>query len=549
MPELYWMRNDWMQRTRLSVGGPGLLSYLVYLLGFYRLIGDVFRSTRWLPPLLCMLLGTTCVLLLSLPTLRLCSNGRLLYVRRNGRLWQVDLGNLQALGVFPATSGRPWVQWPVSIQQAALQAALRAMDEAERGLPLQERVLLPMDRIRLERETPWFWQISFESGGVRQKQVIPKAYENFSPVPGLPQVQHPAPGRWALGCAILLTTALFTTGSWLLYQRSAPEPPPPPAVDLSQPTSSASVPDSKPVLQAREPEESAAYQMNGLEFSTDKTFRLQDDTLFDPALHVTYEIELQYGVAAQDLPALDQEAEGYRYRLSVHSLADGAMEYTGIARSEGGTLFTVQATQGSATGMEKIQGDMLYLLKHLSFTGPAVTEENFRTLLRPNLQVGCAYMGPAYLRAPRELLGYDAFVDTYLPYSQDVFCSDGGDAVQTQIHGLRVRVTIRACSGSAQDALNEIREELGISFQPKDIFDEKYDPDLEAACFLGAYYDSHSTTPRVLVLYTDGKWEGYYICREIICFPEQIDEEYAPMLKELEAVYGISVPTLEKLAE
>ena len=550
MAEFYPMRQDWMRSLRLSVGSPVVLCYLVYLSGFFHLMSRQGAFPMWLLSLLYMVVGATCALFLSLPVLRLCTVWHLLYVRRNGRLWQVDLRHLQVLGVFPASSGRFWRQWPESTRHMVQRAVLLAIDEAERGLPLQEQVLLPMDRVRLERETPWYWQVSFEAGGARRLQTIPKAYEDFAPVPGLARASGPVPGRWGLGCFILLTAAVFIAGGLLMFRpadaRSSPQPPADTSASQSAAVSSESREEPS---QVRVPEESAAYWMNGLEFRTDKSFRLQEDKLIDPALNVDYEISLQYGVDSGDLPDLPHVGERYRYQLTARPASDGQTEYAGTALSEDGTLFSIRGVSKTAAGGEKMQGDMRYILENLTFTGPAVTEENFRTLLRPNLQAGCAYMGPAYLRAPSDLFGYPAFVDTYLPYSQDVFYSDGADTVETRIHGLRVRVSIRPCRESAQEILNQMRQELAITFRPNDIFDEKYDPNLDAACFLGAYYDRNSTTPRVLVLHTIRRWDGYYTCREITCFPEEIDGEYAPMLQELEEVYGLKIPTLERLAE
>ena len=54
---------------------------------------------------------------------------------------------------------------------------------------------------------------------------------------------------------------------------------------------------------------------------------------------------------------------------------------------------------------------------------------------------------------------------------------------------------------------------------------------------------------RYAVLYAESKWEGYYLFREITALPEQLDGEYLPLLKELEGVFGLTMPALERLGE
>ena len=42
---------------------------------------------------------------------------------------------------------------------------------------------------------------------------------------------------------------------------------------------------------------------------------------------------------------------------------------------------------------------------------------------------------------------------------------------------------------------------------------------------------------------------GYYLLREITGLPEEIDGEYLPLLKELEEIFGLTMPVLEQLGE
>lgn len=52
---------------------------------------------------------------------------------------------------------------------------------------------------------------------------------------------------------------------------------------------------------------------------------------------------------------------------------------------------------------------------------------------------------------------------------------------------------------------------------------------------------------RQAVLYADSKWEGWYLLREITGLPELVDEEYPAVLKELEGIFGLTMPVLEEL--
>ena len=74
-----------------------------------------------------------------------------------------------------------------------------------------------------------------------------------------------------------------------------------------------------------------------------------------------------------------------------------------------------------------------------------------------------------------------------------------------------------------------------------------YREDLDVACMLTVYEENGQK--RNAVLYAESMWEGYYLLREITGLPEQIDEEYLPLLKELEGIFGLTMPVLEQLGE
>ena len=76
---------------------------------------------------------------------------------------------------------------------------------------------------------------------------------------------------------------------------------------------------------------------------------------------------------------------------------------------------------------------------------------------------------------------------------------------------------------------------------------QTYREDLDVACMLTVYEENGQK--RNAVLYAESMWEGYYLLREITGLPEQIDEEYLPLLKELEGIFGLTMPVLEQLGE
>lgn len=77
--------------------------------------------------------------------------------------------------------------------------------------------------------------------------------------------------------------------------------------------------------------------------------------------------------------------------------------------------------------------------------------------------------------------------------------------------------------------------------------DQTYREDLDVACMLTVYEENGQK--RNAVLYAESMWEGWYLLREITGLPEQIDEEYLPLLKELEGIFGLTMPVLEQLGE
>lgn len=79
------------------------------------------------------------------------------------------------------------------------------------------------------------------------------------------------------------------------------------------------------------------------------------------------------------------------------------------------------------------------------------------------------------------------------------------------------------------------------------MYEDAYSEEDNTACIATVYYDGGRT--RATVMYAIGKWEGYYLFKEMTCLPEEIDSEYPAVFKEMEASSGISVPHMETMGQ
>lgn len=89
-------------------------------------------------------------------------------------------------------------------------------------------------------------------------------------------------------------------------------------------------------------------------------------------------------------------------------------------------------------------------------------------------------------------------------------------------------------------------EATGIVFEAG-VDDQFYREDLNAAGKRVVYEESGHL--RNTVIHAEELWEGYCLLKEITGVEEGIDEDYQPLLQELERIYGLTIPALEQLEE
>ena len=494
---------------------------------------------------------------------RICEAGSVLFVRTGDELWRVDMKSVRdpELNVPLAKLARIWDRLPVSRQKLFRSAVAKAV---------KERIGISRTKSPdLEHESRWEWRIADLHGG---RWVIPKVYPNFAPVPGVERTKGPLPLAWnEVICIPAVMLVCAAAGCYLgieAEQRAADVPTPPPQVETVLPDPVHSSPaDPGPVTTARVPQEIGYYYLNGLTLQTDNAFSATTNELLDQKTGVEYQLSLRYGVGeAAARAVLGEEGEFlrpdsgellwrmgensvvYQYNLRTLTQPEGQTLHTGAALSERGTMLIVEASHGGDVDKETVRGDLLYMLENLQFTGPAITGENYQEQLRPAVNMGFNYCGQAFLKAPPRLFGYDAFIDTFLPCGGALNYYDDGLSVMTSVHGLRVSAAIVPCDGTAKDALDGIYQDLkaaGRRYDEQNLYEDAYSEEDNTACIATVYYDGGRT--RATVMYAIGKWEGYYLFKEMTCLPEEIDSEYPAVFKEMEASSGISVPHMETM--
>lgn len=347
-------------------------------------------------------------------------------------------------------------------------------------------------------------------------------------------------------------------------RRTAPLPP-----DTERETEAP--PEFLPV-RPREPEDFTEFEMSEISFRMDKGLQYRRRKFLDMESGTIYQVSSQYGVDAakawDTLTRKDREYrdsslydrleavyqgdellvpldESCRYNIVSVYLSGGWVFHTAAVLSEDGALFTVEAEHDQAAqSPEDVRANLMYTLNSVRFEGPAVTEENYQSQIHLAEKRDCQYMAAAYIRTG--LFGHDAFVDAYVPFSEEPVYSDDGRSIQTEAHGLRVRALILPGENAKEvvDGQYQALAEGGRVYEA-DAEEDTYREDLDIACKLTVYEEGGQK--RYAVLYADGKWEGYYLFREITSLPEETDFGYLPLLMELEGIFGLSLPVLRTL--
>lgn len=559
LPSQAWIR-PWLLQRRIT---QGLWLAVLFLCAWIpALLG---HERAWDFALMGVWFSLLAILSLPGPSGRILSARNALYIRIEGQLWWVPAHRIQYADLWvPLSRLLPMWDRLTGERKKSILSTLAAL------ITNKDPSIVAVKRPTLERQNKWEWVISNQAG---VRNLIPKVYPNFSPVPGDTQtLKEPPPVRWlnpvvTLGITALCLSVGFGLGLQEEEYRAALQPPEPPPGEevVSSPN------DSGPITEAITPKVVGDYYLNGLILRTDDAFQASTTQLEDQENGISYRIFLQYGVGEEAAQFSLERTEGenarylradsedflwgmgengvtYRYNLRTVQLPHEQTAHTGAALSERGTLIIIECVHDADTDGELARGTILYMLENLQFTGPAITEENYQDQLRPAINMGFNYCGQAFFKAPEGMFEYDVFLDTFMPCGGKMNYYDDGISMMTKAHGLRVSAAIVPSDGTAMDVVKQAYEDLkaaGRQYDEQTLLQDAYNEEGNNACRLTVYYDGGRT--RVTVLVAIEEREGCYLFKEMTCLPEEIDSEYQAVFKEMETTCGIQVSVMEDL--
>ena len=563
---LYPFRKAWMKPVRVSAGGAAvaLLVALVALMMLMPRLEERFQIRLEFGMILGIFLSFIPLMWISLTITRYCNVFQILYVRAAGRIWRVNLMKLCRVG--------DWEALPPARQAVVQDDILWELENILKGdlSACDSGAVTELRDIQAEKEDRWSWTISYETdSGSRKKLKIPKGYPDFVPVMGMERAEGPTPYRWLPGLAALVLTVVFLGGGfavdrWRMSQNEGDAP----AQNIHAVPEEPALPD----VPVRVPETATEFVISEIRFQIDREFQYSRRRFLDGKTGTSYRVYTQYGVDAADSwdtltshihtddPLYDRFQAVYtgedllaplgetsKYNIVSVYRTDGTICHTAAALSDTGALFTLEAEHTQAgQSPEEVLANLMYTLKSVRFEGPEVTEENYQTKIHLSEIRNCAYMAAAYIKTDH--FGHEAFVDVYVPYSDAPIYASEGRAIRTEAHGLRVYASIFPGENAKEvvEARQQVLASTGQIYEDG-VDDQTYREDLDVACMLTVYEENGQK--RNAVLYAESMWEGYYLLREITGLPEQIDEEYLPLLKELEGIFGLTMPVLEQLGE
>ena len=222
---------------------------------------------------------------------------------------------------------------------------------------------------------------------------------------------------------------------------------------------------------------------------------------------------------------------------------DGKAIHMGVALAEGGTLITVRGQQRDKADENVIKGNILYILESVQLS--EITPENYRELYHQAAEMGYQYIGAGYVKAPEEMFGHEAFVDVYVPYSENPEFLNDGYALRSRAHGMEVTVTMTQTDGDARDAVAQVFEELSgrVEIDLEGVAEVEYVESYDIALQRVVYMDGGK--PHIALLYADYKQEGYYLSAQIVYLLDQQDEAYPTLLAELGDVFALNLPEID----
>lgn len=552
-------------------------------------IGVVIAAARMNTPIPVTLAGLGCILscfvmmFLALSMQQASQAEMFLYVRSAGTLWRVELARLNNLDTYRFTNkigGALALRWDKlnrDEEERARASIQRAIGLLTSGQVLPgsalSRIVLPLTDFQLVKENDWYWKGTYAlRSGKRKKLTIPKAYPDFTPVPGAEPCREPAPFHWKLVAgALALAMLLGAVGYGLGYILEGGGTPSGPAAKRGE-------------LKALTPDSAETYEIGGLRYQVDSAFqRTAPDTYQDPDTGTDYALGVQTGmdeasavesllqpisdtrmsssydhfafahVDAEDtlVPLTAADGSIYQYEILTVYFTNGDAVHKGVALLEDGVLVEVLAHQDAGADGDEVKGTILYMLESLEVTGPVqveITVENYQSLFHLGTELGLEQTAVGYIKAPPEMFGFDAFVDAHVPYSETPEYLEDGAVLRSAAHGMEVEVTITPSRENAAAVVDSIYEELvssGLDIVGEGVTETFFQEADDIAAKQAAYWEDNGTKPRIAILYADRKQDGFYLSARITYSLEQLDGDYPALLAELSDVYGITLPEVD----
>ena len=570
----------WTRGARFSASlsmMPGLLLGLALLVAAIQQDGLIPLS---MAALACVL-SSFVMVCAAAPLISLGAASTFVFVKAAGTLWRVNLMGLNRLDTYrfsKKTMPLRGMRWEILSpeEQAQCQASVqRAISLLTSGqIPPGSNLslmVLPLTDLEITKENKWCWKGTYSGGGGKRKKVtIAKAYPDFAPAPGMERCQEPMPWRTSLLAAAVVLALAAGAAGFVGGQ----------VLDgaLQGPSTAAPGRQTEPWDQrARVPENTDVYLLDqGVAYEIDSSFRSSSgNSFYDTDTHTDYTVSVQYGADEEvavavlvDLisayrtssqydgfqfahagegttlvPMTAADGKTYQYEIMSLRFKDGKAIHMGVALAEGGTLITVRGQQRDKADENVIKGNILYILESVQLS--EITPENYRELYHQAAEMGYQYIGAGYVKAPEEMFGHEAFVDVYVPYSENPEFLNDGYALRSRAHGMEVTVTMTQTDGDARDAVAQVFEELSgrVEIDLEGVAEVEYVESYDIALQRVVYMDGGKS--HIALLYADYKQEGYYLSAQIVYLLDQQDEAYPTLLAELGDVFALNLPEID----
>lgn len=502
----------------------------------------------------------------------------------DGTFWRIRLDelNTQPGYRFTKNSGLwqalTWNTLTPDEQRLARDAAARGILDrrgVESGGP-PTRAVLPLAELTVVKEDRWRWKLSCQGRDGVKKMSLAKIFPELSfHAEGEPP-QGPLPFAWGWLAIVLACTLALSAVGWVcgsVLEGGGP-----------------SARRDRDYTTASVPERAVDHTQRGVVYQVDGAFEQPDpqmETYLDEATGAYYTVTVSRDATEESAteqltrPLSDfrmddtfdrfqfdrvdtasetslasltaQNGETYRYNILSVYFTDGYTYHLGVALSDTGGLLEVEAAHGDREDESAVKSALLYMLQSAAFPASGgegeVTAENYQSLFQLAADQGYESIGVAYIRAPADMFGKEAFVDAYIPYGERAYLNDGY-AVESTAHGMRVGVTLAYSEVGAKDVVDRAYQSLvdgGMDLYDEGVYDTEYFPDEDIAYKQITYFEGGGAKPRVALLYADTRREGYYLAAQITYLLDETDDGYSTQVEELGDVYALELPEIEPM--